>query len=361
MKTLKINHLITSLEGGGTENFLLQILSRSPASFRHKVYYLKRSGVISQRIRELGISVEKASGFWGVLKSLRQDQPQILHTCLFRAHQIGRWAGAQAKVPLIISSQRSIDGWTQPWHRWVDQWTLKKCHAVLVNSNAAQQVIEKRKSKNSLLRIVKIPNGLDLDRFVKQDRWKARQTYDIPMDAQVGGTLMRLHREKGADRIPEFAAQLLSSRTNLHLLVGGVGPLESALKKSIRGKPWASRLHFLGWEQDTVRFLSAIDFFWSLSREESFPQSLLEASGLGIPWIAPQVGGTSELLETGTAGLIYSTTHPLGAVHSSFELLRLLNEMKQKSERAAPTVRAQFALSKMITSFYDVLTKMVPA
>ena len=247
----------------------------------------------------------------------------------------------------------------KPWHRWIDRWTLGTCDYALVNSNAALKLVETQRGARPRPAIIKIHNGLDTNQFVRQDRWKARQAYKLPLDAVVGGSLLRLHREKGADRIPKFAAQVLTSRADLHLIFGGTGPLAKPLQKAIEGKPWANRLHWVEWEENTPRFLSAIDFFWSLSREESFPQSLLEASGLGVPWIAPQVGGTAELLETGTGGLIYSTTNPLGAVHSCYELLRLLNEMKQKSERAAPTLRSRYSLTKMTDSFYDFLTKAV--
>src|SRR5205814_568047 len=47
----KIRHLITSLEGGGTENFLYQILAHSPTGYDHEVLYLKKDGVIGDRIR----------------------------------------------------------------------------------------------------------------------------------------------------------------------------------------------------------------------------------------------------------------------------------------------------------------------
>lgn len=353
----KVVHLITSLEGGGTENFLFQLLSHSPSTFKHKVFYLKKDGVMGDRIRRLGIPVMKTEGFLGTWQTLSREKPRILHTCLYRAHQIGRILGHRAGISTVISSQRSIDAWAKPWHRWVDRWTLKNCDYVLVNSDAAQKLVERRRGARLRPLITKLYNGLDTDQFVRQDRWKARQAYNLPMDAVVGGSLLRLHREKGADRIPDFAGQILTARPDLHLVVGGTGPLAQSLKKAVQGKPWTDRLHWTGWEENTPRFLSAIDFFWSLSREESFPQSLLEASGLGVPWIAPQVGGTLELLESGTGGLVYSTTNPLGSVHSCYELLRLLNELKRKSENAVPALCSRYSLSKMIDIFYDFLAK----
>ncbi len=352
--TTSLFHLITSLEGGGTESFLHQLLLQSPAHFSHRVYYLKRNGIVGERIKSLGIPVVPVKSLYGFYETLKLEKPGVLHTCLYRAHQVGRVLGSAAGVPLILSSQRSIDSWAQVWHQKLDSWTLSKCKYVLVNSRAAQKVIEYRRGKCQTPIIVRIDNALN-DSFVKYDRWKARQTYHLPLDAIVGGTLMRLHSEKGADCIPDFAERVLTARADVHLIVAGVGPLEAKIRMQVKGTSWGARLHLIGWEENAPRFLSAIDFFWSLSREESFPQSLLEASGLGVPWIAPMVGGTEELLASGTGALTYPTSNPSGATHAAFEMLRLLNEFKRKAESVAPTIRARYSLSKMTSTFYGLL------
>ena len=190
--------------------------------------------------------------------------------------------------------------------------------------------------------------------YIKSKTGRKRgQVFGLPADALVGGTLMRLHAEKGAEKIPVFAKTLLSQFPSLHLIVGGQGPLESSLKQQTARL--GDRLHWVGWQDDSVRFLSALDFFWLLSREESFPQALLEASGAGIPWIAPDVGGVQELRDAGACGLIYSPNTIVEAARAARELLEKSAEWSAKARSAAPLVQSRYDVKNMIRRFYSLI------
>jgi glycosyltransferase involved in cell wall biosynthesis len=334
---MKITHLITSLEGGGTENFLCQLLKHSPKSVSHHVLFLKKDGVFGERIRALGIPVQAADA-GTVWRALRADRPDVLHTCLYRAHQLGRVMGRLAGVPRIVSSQRAIDAWQMPWHVYLDGFTLQFCDDVIVNSSAAERLVRRRIGSHATPRVTRILNGVDLNRFKLQDRDTARRVLELPEgNTRIGGSLMRLHREKGADYILRFAKAALMKNPNLHLAVGGVGPLETTLHAASLKETWGHRLHWLGWVEDTPAFYAALDFFWSLSREESFPQSLLEASVMSIPWIAPEVGGVPDLIAAGAKGQLY----PSGNIDQA---AALVHELLQA-----------FSVDKMASRFYSAI------
>jgi glycosyltransferase involved in cell wall biosynthesis len=352
--TQKIVHLITNLGGGGTENFLFQVLSRSPSSFSHKVIYLGKDGVNGERIRKLGVPVERANGLFNLYRLLRQEKPDVLHTCLYWGHQVGRIVGRWAKVPFILSSHQSIDVWQQPWHGWMDRWTLPWCDVVDMNSSAAQTVLEKRlRNTPKRPRFVRVDNGVDFNLFKRQDRAAALRFFQLPPDAQVGGTLMRLHPEKGAEKIPAFARALLKDHPKLVLLIGGTGPLENQLKEATRDL--GDRLRWLGWQDDAVRFLSALDFFWLSSREESFPQALLEASVMGLPWVATDVGGVHELLEAGASGILAESKSAEGLAAVGRTLIDHLPEKTAQARAAIPSLQSHYSLEVMTRAFYRIV------
>ena len=263
---------------------------------------------------------------------------------------IGRAAG----VPFIVSSHQSIDVWQKSWHGWIDRWTLPLCHVVDVNSDAARQVLENR-LRHAVRRpqLLKVENGVDFNHFQRRDRVQSRVAMGIPPDALVGGTLMRLHAEKGAEKIPAFARALLASDPRLILLVGGTGPQETHLKEQTRDLN--GRLRWLGWQEDTVRFLSALDFFWLLSREESFPQALLEASAMGLPWLAPDVGGVHELSESGASGVLCGSNSSRAIAEAGETLLSQLAARTQSAHEAIPALRSRYSVEAMTRSFYRML------
>jgi len=310
MPPVSIHHLITSLQGGGTEYFLWQMLRHAPAGLQQEVFFLKKDGIFGQRIRALGIPVQQIS-IPALFLRWKKQRPDILHTCLFRAHQVGRVLGQWSGIPRIVSSQRSIDGWASDWHQRLDAWTLHRCHRVIVNSHAAQRVVEKRLNGRTTPDIRHLPNAMDPDMPTRSDRAQVRHQLGLPVQAVVAGTLMRLHPEKGADQLLPLADVLLKRYPDLHLAIGGTGPLEKDLRRQSTDKPYASRLHWLGWVHQTSGFLSAIDRYIALSREESFSQALLEASALNVPWVSTPVGGVDELLEAGAAGREYRSFEQL--------------------------------------------------
>jgi glycosyltransferase involved in cell wall biosynthesis len=351
---VKIVHLITSLHGGGTENFLFQILSRSPQNISHRVFFLKEEGVYAPKIRSLGIPVEPAGGALTFLKRLKENRPDVLHTCLYRAHQWGRVVGRLAGVPKIVSSQQSIDLWQKPWHRAADAFTLRFCDAVIANSRAAEALVKKRIGDVPRPQIFMIENGVEPATGREGKQSEIRSRYGIPADAVVGGSLMRLHFEKGADLIPAWAENVLTQWPALHLLVGGVGPLAQKLKASTANKPWSPRLHWLGWQEDRQTFLRALDFFWLLSREESFPQSLVEASSAGLPWIAPEIGGVPELLAAGATGFLYKPGDVRAAAEKVLKLHSALNALKTRAEQESFTLQGRYSVDKMAQLVYSV-------
>lgn len=346
---MKYIHLITSLEMGGTETFLIQLLEHSPSNHSHEVWYFKKAGVAAEAIRRLGVPIRQISSPVQLWKALRAEKPEVLHTCLYRAHQIGRFVGRLAGVPKIISSQQSIDSW-QTWpFALLDRFTLLFCDLVFVNSLAAKRLVTSRFGPFHRPVVQELYNALDPD-FAGIDRQKARDVYQLPKGAIVGGTLMRLHHEKGADRIPAFADRLLTRYPHLHLFVGGVGPLELQLKAETANRSWASRLHWMGWIEDKRTFLSAFDFFWLLSREESYPQCLLEAAVVGCPWLATSVGDIPLMQKEFPAAL---TIEWEGEWNASFDAwFKKLPELQQQAKQLSPVIHARYSLAHMVQSFY---------
>jgi L-malate glycosyltransferase len=352
-----IVHLITSLGGGGTENFLYQVVSRAPTGCKTTVACLKTGGAVEERLRRLGADIRGTPTPWHVTRLLEETKPDLLHTCLFWGNQIGRWAGRRTRVPRIVSSQRAIHIWEKPWHRILDRWTLPWCQAVIVNSLAAQALVNKRlEGRSKVPQIIRIPNGLDFARFAPAQRAEARQRFNLPPEAVVGGTMGRLHYEKGAEKIPALAKKLLREDPRLVLLVAGIGPLENQLKMKTREE--SKRIRFVGWQEDAVSFLNSLDFFWLLSREESFPQALLEASGMALPWAAPDIGDVAELKKSGAAGILYPVNDVAAAAQVCRELVTHLPEWSRKAAAARPALEAIYSLDRMSAAFYGFLDRL---
>jgi glycosyltransferase involved in cell wall biosynthesis len=136
-------------------------------------------------------------------------------------------------------------------------------------------------------------NGLPPLPVVTEDVSACRALFGLPADAFLVGAIGRLDHQKN----PEFLLSVLALLPGVHLVVGGVGPLESELKARAATEGLTPRVHFVGAVQgtDVPRLYRALDLFLFPTRYEGFGRVLLEAFTLNIPVVATKLDITEEV------------------------------------------------------------------
>jgi hypothetical protein len=140
----KLLYLITSLNIGGTEKFLVQLVDHLHDEYDITVCYMKDKGALGESLTQKGISVVSYPGFTGLIKFLKQEGFQLLHTFLYRANITGRIAGKIAGVPIIVSTRQAIDLWRRPYQVWLDLATERFSDLIIANSQATRDVLIKK-------------------------------------------------------------------------------------------------------------------------------------------------------------------------------------------------------------------------
>jgi SAM-dependent methyltransferase len=115
---------------------------------------------------------------------------------------------------------------------------------------------------------------------------------------------------KGVDLFVEIGLKILDRRPDAHFI--WIGHWDVALQKTVEANVAASghgaAFHFLGFEASTSVFHAAADVYALTSREDPFPNVVLESFDAGVPAVAfTESGGGAELIRQ-TGG----TTVPLG-------------------------------------------------
>lgn len=131
-----------------------------------------------------------------------------------------------------------------------------------------------------------IPNGVDGKKFVGEK---------IPHERVVLVTSSRLVKKNAVDSI----VRALPSLPNyVQLVVAGVGPEETSLKKLVTELHLEQRVVFKGFvpHSDLPALLHASDIFIRPSRSEGQGASFIEAMAAGLPVVATQEGGISDFL-----------------------------------------------------------------
>ena len=154
-----------------------------------------------------------------------------------------------------------------------------------------------------------IRNGVDIERFKPSstERPKIRQKLDIPLDAIVVLTVRRLVNKNGIDTFVESAKIALKQNPNLVFLVVGTGPDKAAIQSQIQELNMTKQFKLAGFvpDSDLPSFYNSADLFVLPSKSgEGLPLVALEAMSCGLPVIATDVGGISEVVVQGGGTLI---------------------------------------------------------
>ncbi|MGH8249508.1 MAG: glycosyltransferase [Steroidobacteraceae bacterium] len=112
----------------------------------------------------------------------------------------------------------------------------------------------------------------------------------------------RLSTEKGQDLLLRAVAALASSYPAIRVAFAGIGPLEPQLRALAERLGISNRVKFIGYVDDIHNLYLSASLVVQVSFTEGLPNVLLEAAWLGVPILATDVGGTSEVIEHGVSG-----------------------------------------------------------
>ncbi|MCS3704404.1 N-acetyl-alpha-D-glucosaminyl L-malate synthase BshA [Salinibacter ruber] len=176
-----------------------------------------------------------------------------------------------------------------------------------------------------------IPNFIDTDRFVRQDKEHFKQAL-CPNGEKVIVHVSNFRPVKNTDQVVEVFHRLQNGTSNVKLLLVGDGPDRVPTERKARELGVYDDIRFLGKQDPIEEILSIADVFLMPSGSETFGLAALEAMACEVPVVASDVGGLPELVVHGETGFLC----PLDDVGAFTEHTRtLLHNEDQHAEMAA--------------------------
>lgn len=187
--------------------------------------------------------------------------------------------------------------------RWL---ALRASHGLIV---APRMERERLQAEYGIVppKVIRIFNPMGATTWQALDRSEARHHLNIPLDARVAIFHGRMQiQQKGLDLLLDAWEKICQQRPDkdLRLLLVGTGSDAEELNRQItvrklRGIMWINE--YVRDRTAIQRYLSAADVYTLPSRKEGFPVAPLEAMACGLPIVASDVAGISDILEHGEA------------------------------------------------------------
>ncbi len=370
----------------GASRCLVNLLAhRAPSSWMAEAV-LPAHGPLETHLQALGVPTHVVSDLAVVRKGLLGPRglTALASTLLPSARAVARIARAMDADIIHTNSTVVLSGalasrlarTAHVWHvreitatssrlwRWYGPLMLRASRQVVcVSLSAAEQFAAFPHHERAQV----VYDGLDLDRVsYLPGREHARQSFGLPTDALVIGTMGYLNPRKGADRLIEALALVKAAYAGkvVALIAGEPYPGHAAYVERIRARAQTLGLtrdiQFTGFVRDVARFFAALDLFALPTHEpEGFGGTLLEAAAAGLPAIATRLGGAREVIDDGVTGLLIAPGSPAILAEAVLALGR--DPARRQAMGAAAQRRAatSFSLKQTVTQTQQLYEALI--
>lgn len=367
-RRVRICYLLPELKWGGSEKHVIHLArGLRERGYDTEIVCLFREGILAGEAREGEIPLTCLNlpyqwgfrTFYQILKWIRANPIDVLHTCLFGFHFFAASPARFLGIPTILASQREIPHWQKRRHRLLSRLGNLFVDRVVSCSKAAERwVLEKEKICPE--KVLTLYNGVDLAQFnpFPADGVVRRQ-FGIPENAPLIGTVANFAFEKGYPYLLDAVQTLLTQDPSLWFLLVGSGPFENEIKKKARQIPNHRQIIFAGHRSNIPRLLASLDVFLLASVMEGFPNVLLEAMAMAKPVIATGVGGIPELIESGKNGILVPPKNGEALAQAVLSLLKDRKKAEAMGSAAEELIRRSFTLDRMIDQYENLYLSLL--
>lgn len=194
-------------------------------------------------------------------------------------------------------------------------------------------------------------NGVDCQRFQPRSAATAfRRELGLGADSVVALTVGQIGLRKGQDVLAAAATRIVERVPNVQFVVVGERnstkpesvAFEQKLRDDFQTAKLVGRLHLLGYREDVHRLMNAADLLVHPAKQEPLGRVLLEAAASGLPIVATDVGGTSEILKAGASAELVAPGDPAALAAAVINLAQDARLRKRMSSAARQTVLEGF-------------------
>ncbi|MFM2339845.1 MAG: hypothetical protein RLZZ360_481 [Candidatus Parcubacteria bacterium] len=321
----KVLFLITKSNWGGAQRYVYDLATSLDRRQFEPVVALGGTGTLVDMLHHAGIrtititSLERdvnAKKELALARELyhiyRTEQPDILHLNSSKAGAMGALIGRLARVPRIIFTAH---GWAfnedRPyWQRLI----IKVIHYLTVFlAHHTIAVSSGMKAEMGWFGIQSKMSVINPGRSIgamfthTEARDKIVELFPVLSPYRHDPWIVcvaELHPIKRHQGLFEAIRSLTAINPHIRLLCFGDGQLRESLSAWVTAHGMSEHIFILGSLHEAARFLKAFDMFVLASKSESYGYVLHEAGLAGIPIVATNVGGITDIITPHKTGLL---------------------------------------------------------
>lgn len=350
---MRILHIITSLQTGGAETLVVNLMPRF-RDLGHEVglvVFNNEKTKLMERLKhecpeckiyELGTSCYNPLYIIKLIGIMKKYD--IVHTHNSSPQLFAAITNLFTRKKLITTEHNTSNRrryWK--WYANIDRWMYNRYNCIICISNQAEENL-RNYLKRDKLPIVTIFNGVDIASF-----HNAKPIEELKTDKFVAIMVAGFRKQKDQDTLVKAIAKLPKEKFELWLV--GTGERLNDVKNLAKNLNIEDNVKFLGLRTDVARLLHTADVVVMSSHYEGLSLSNIEGMSVDKPFIASDVDGLHEITEG------YGILFPHEDSDSLAKIIERLSTDQDYYNQVASSCYAraqQFDITKMVEGYEGV-------
>lgn len=352
---MKILHVITSLQTGGAEKLMVEIIPQL-INLGNEVELLVFNGVYTPFYKELekkGIKIYNL-GFYknvydirnlfNLIKFFRKKSYDIVHTHNTAAQLFVAFLPKFKHFMITTEHNTNNRRRNWKWYKMIDRCMYSKYDKIICISNQAEINLKKYLGNTFNHKIITIYNGVNIDKFMNAVGNQSASNHKKIITMVAG-----FRSQKDQDTLIKAFSILPKNKFELWLV--GDGERRNELEMLAKTEGVAENTKFWGIRQDVPCILKSSDLIVMSSHYEGLSLSSVEGMSVGKPFIASDVDGLHEITEG--AGLLFKHGDYVQLANLILELTNDRKLYNKTAEKCLQRAR-QYDISKMVDGYIGV-------
>jgi len=302
---MRVVHIIPTLESGGAEKMLIDLLEEMKKSeVTIEVFVLSDKGdFYSKKLQDLDITIHFSPINIVyhplqilVIKQFLNNNFDIVHAHLFAPQlyiAISKIIKFGFKSTLITTEHSTHNRRREKkYFKVLDNWMYKKYSKIIANTEGTKKELNKY-LPNTTAKTIVVQNGIQVGEYINAKPLKRAELIKNYRENDILIVMVAAMREQKDHETLIRASKLLPE--NYHILFVGAGERINNVKEYAEN--YGENIHFLGRRSDVPSILKACDIFVLSSKWEGFALVAIEAMAAGLPVIVSDVVGMKEVVD----------------------------------------------------------------
>ncbi len=376
---MKIFHLITSIDKGGTETHLYSLIKKQVENKNTVlVIYLKGNGYWKKHLNKIGVKVYKMDFdnkinffrvFFGLEKLIIKHNPKIIHAHLTTMELFGALLKFKLKDKFYLVITKHLDSFflEASFGRKrilngsiIDKFIINQCSRVICISKQVKNYFKNKIPYSKKYSVIYY--GFSSKEFksspdIKNKIKTLKNKYKIKKNDLVLSNIARHVKQKSLDVLLKAHALYLKKKKNTKLILVGKGPETKYLNNlAVKLNTNQNIIWIDNYENIKDIFLLS-NIFVLPSDYEGLGLVLLEAMSSKIPIIASNTSAIPEIIKNNHNGLLF-TRGDYKKLAQKFEQLES-NSMKKKFIiNGNRFLKKKFNLDNMNSLTFDIYNSL---